>query len=219
MVAGLVTDESADEEEEKQPRPSAQQVVVVRTAPSPASKPGASEQAKLEGLTSARPVPNVIVPAGLRLEMALSTPISSARGSKLDDPITAVLTEPLQSEEKIYFPAGAQLTGRISAIERHTWEFFDFWVVGMAFDWIVSGSSRAAFHAQLEDVRLPPEGYNFLPYFHLQATERSSWNGIRLELKPPKSNEGVFWRRDAALVLREGLRTLWITKAAPEAGK
>lgn len=208
MVAGLVNDESADNQEEKKPveqevvraAPSRKPAAVAKAAPAP---PVAPVAAALK--------PNVEVPPELRLSAGLTTAIRSEAGIRVGDPVTMTLADPLVSRATVLFPAGSRITGNVAVMEKHRSQIFEFYVIGLRFDWIVNGDSRAAFSAELEDVRLAPEGYAFLPYNHLALQESTAWNGVRLDLNPPRYNEGVIWVRGSTLVLPEGMRMVWKT--------
>ncbi|MCX6625898.1 MAG: hypothetical protein NTY38_33510, partial [Acidobacteria bacterium] len=162
MVAALVGDDSADDQEEKKP----EQQEVVKAAPTRAmARPAKQPAAPPPAVAALRP--NVEVPPGLRLEIALTTPVLSEAGARVGDPVVAVLTGPLESGTRTLFPVDAQLTGNVLVLDKRRSEYFDFYVVGLRFDWIVDGASRAAFSAELEQVPIATEGYVFLPYHHL----------------------------------------------------
>jgi len=105
--------------------------------------PGSSERLP-------RPVEEISMPADLALRLTLLDDID-LRSSAVGDPVRARLENDLRHKNRLLFPKGSIVTGRISRMERHE----HYTALGIELLEIQSASASAKLKARLEEVVAP----------------------------------------------------------------
>ena len=154
------------------------------------------------------PAPPTVMelPGGLRLDLALETPISDT-DSPVGEPITAVLRSDAKRNKKIIVPKGAVATGRLLHLQRVTGKV-DYCVVALRFESLEFDHQRADLLAELES-------FPSVSFFGSHPTMTPDYPGgaivdtTELERLP---GVGVFYMKGASLRLNRGLRMIWRTK-------
>jgi hypothetical protein len=124
------------------------------------------------------------LPAGLKVELRLETPIHSA-SSATGDPVKAVVSRNVTRNGKTLIPKGAVLTGRITLLRKRA----DRYVVGLDFAAIEFDNGRGQFRASLKD----------------------PGHGSQRSLSAAPETGGLFAVRGANFSFRQGHSIVWST--------
>ncbi len=102
------------------------------------------------------PLPAVELPAGLRLEIELTSTIDS-RQSAVGDPVTGLLAKDARWEGRLVAPKGGTVSGRVTQLERRMGQFgrapSAYYLIGVEFDKLEFARGRAEFTGELDEIR------------------------------------------------------------------
>ena len=152
------------------------------------------------------------LPAGLQLDLALSSPITS-QDSAVGDAITARLNRAVTSAAG-NIPKGALVSGRVRGLEQYL-EPYKYFLVTLEFSSVAVEAKRAIFQARLVGPQLQVErrvergsddGAGALPV----RASRSERRGLEIEGK--LTSFGTFRVRGGNLRLRPGLHMIYETE-------
>ncbi len=164
------------------------------------------------GSTTVVEAPETIeLPARLRIEMKLQTPIRGQKVLAVGDEVLAELAKPVQHKGEMLVPKGARCMGRLTRLEVHHTRALDYTLVGIAFDSIETPSLQARFSGELTDAGSTMNGQFYLPFYYAPGQRRTLWNSIQMDVPGPEPNEAVFCVRSADAVLPSGLPLIWET--------
>ncbi len=161
---------------------------------------------------AAQPVRTVALPAGMRVEMRLETPILEG-ASAVGDTVSALLAQPVRKGKEVLLPKGARLSGRITRIEPRQRVAERYTVVGLTLDTGEAEGVRCQFRGALEDAGVTATGAFHVPFHINPGAPLNVWTNFRHETAPPAPNEGVFYVRGQSVRVAAGTRLVWRTGA------
>jgi len=155
-------------------------------------------------------VSEVPLPAGLKLDTRLETPIDFDE-SAVGDPVTARLRRAVQAGG-LTLPKGALLAGRIRRLERLS-RPENYFVVGLEFFSLAFGERRAEVRARLIGPELKVEEVKQSPFYGAPPASRGfETTGLDIYASDAPLSFGTFRVSSASLHLKRGLRMIWETQ-------
>ena len=157
----------------------------------------------------AAPKPPVMVslPAGLRFELVLRTPIISGQ-SVIGDALTAVVPSDVKRNKRVVIPKGAVASGRLLRLEK-VFGKNDYTVVAIQFDTLAFDNKRARLVAKLTGFPSYLAGGVHPTLESDRAGSRGAVRGLAASEPPP--GVGVFYVKGGRLHIQPGARTIWRT--------
>jgi hypothetical protein len=137
------------------------------------------------------------LPAGVRLELALETPVADGQ-TAVGDPVTAILKRPVKLGSGLVAPKGALVHGRMTHLRRQQTSR-PGWAIGMTFFEMEWPGTHAQLRASLED----------LPTVSMLASTNAEY---RMLLRQIAYQEGLFLLPGYRLTVPRGFLMIWRTQ-------
>jgi hypothetical protein len=159
-----------------------------------------------------RSVPAAILPAGLRIAVSLTTPVTgqTAVGALIEGRVSGNV----MSGGEVAVPDGALVKGRVRRLERYSSKEGSYFVVALEF----TDLEAARFFADFRDVD-QPQGVEWSRTFRLEGVDLKfgdvpgfsniAYNWFATQLP----GVGAFIVRGSSLKIPEGFRTVWETRS------
>jgi hypothetical protein len=157
-----------------------------------------------------RPVPTATLPAGLRIAISLTTPVTDQTtvGSFIEGEISGNVA----SSGPTLLPAGAKVRGRVRRLERYSSKEGSYFVVALEF----TDLDSARFFADFETVDRA-EGVPWSKTFRLDgASGHDNFGSVDASVKWETSalpGVGAFVVRGSTFKIPAGFRTIWKTRS------
>lgn len=159
------------------------------------------------GVETPKPVTEVRLPSGVRVEITLQTALESSRAA-IGDPVRAVVSRDSVKAGMVVIPKGAQVTGRITRIGQRTWGRVLYQMLGLRLSSVEFADRRADFIGSLES----------LAFAAAQVTVASSQDrpDSRQTGDSRAAGEGIFFVKGNSLHIPAGAHMVWRTAAVSE---
>jgi hypothetical protein len=151
-------------------------------------------------------ISDIELPAGLRLDIALDTPIRIPSAA-VGDPVTAVLKNHVKAQSGRAIPKGALVHGRITFLRPYDFARQSGWAIGLHFHAVEFEAMRGRIRSELMQIATASPIISMHPFTgNLRAVQPT------LDLGGAASGS-VFYVRSTKVTLDRGLRMFWLTKA------